>query len=84
MSPSSCLLQLEKKPKKAVCTSQQPFLPAGVVEVSPDAPLEEALATLTGEHAVVLPAGLVPTHNAVDHAGLVFVIDIHVAAPSLR
>ena len=63
--------------------SQQPS-PAGVVEVSSDAPLEEALAALAGEHAVVLPAGLVPAHHAVHHAGLVLVPDVHVAAPGLR
>lgn len=63
--------------------SQQPS-PAGVVEVSSDAPLEEALAALAGEHTIVLPAGLVPAHHAVHHAGLVLVPDVHVAAPSLR
>ena len=62
--------------------SQQP-LPARVVEVPPDAPLEEALAALAGEHAVVLPAGLVPTHHTVHHAGLVLVPDVHVAAAGL-
>lgn len=62
--------------------SQKPS-PARVVEVPPDAPLKEALAALAGEHAVVLPAGLVPAHNAVHHAGLVLIPDIHVAAPGL-
>lgn len=58
-------------------------LPAGVVEVPSDAPLEEALAALAGEHAVMLSARLVPAHHAVHHAGLVVVSGLHVAAPRL-
>lgn len=39
--------------------------PAGVAEIAADAALEETLAALAGEHAVVLAAGLVPAHHAV-------------------
>ena len=38
---------------------------AGAAAVAVDAPLEEALAVLAGEDAVVLAAGHVPTHHAV-------------------
>lgn len=58
--------------------------PAGVAEVPPYAPFEEALAALAGEHAVVFPARLVPTHPAVHHARLVLVRHVHVAAAGLR
>lgn len=57
--------------------------PASVAEVASDAPLEEALAALAGEHAVMFPAGLVPAHHAVHHARLVVVSGLHVAAPRL-
>ena len=45
-----------------------PVPPAGVAQVPPHRALEEALAALAGELAVVLPAGLVPAHHAV-HVG---------------
>ena len=38
--------------------------PAGVGQVAPDGPLEEALAALAGDLAVVLARGLVSTHHA--------------------
>lgn len=57
--------------------------PAGVAQVAPDAPLEEALAALAGKHAVVFPAGFVAAHHAVHHARLVVVSRLHVAAPRL-
>lgn len=61
-----------------------PASPACVAEVAPDAPLEEALAPLAGEHSVMFPAGLVSAHHAVHHTGLVLVPGLHVAAPCLR
>lgn len=42
--------------------------PAGVGQVPPHGALEEALASLAGELAVMLPAGLVPANHAV-HVG---------------
>ena len=39
--------------------------PAGVAEIAADAALEETLAALAGEHAVMLSTGLVPAHHAV-------------------
>lgn len=42
--------------------------PAGVSQVPPHRALEEALASLAGELAVMLPAGLVPAHHTV-HVG---------------
>lgn len=58
--------------------------PAGVAQVPPDAPLEEALAALAGEDTVVLAAGLVPTHHAVHlDATLVLVPVLLVAGTAL-
>jgi len=57
--------------------------PASVAEVAPDAALEEALAALAREDAVMLPAGLVPAHHAVHHARLVLVSGLHVAPSRL-
>jgi len=42
--------------------------PARVAQVPPHRALEEALAALAGELAIVLPARLVPAHHAV-HVG---------------
>lgn len=55
--------------------------PAGVVEVPSDAPLKETLTPFAGENAVVLPAGFVPAHHAVHHAGLVLLHALGVAVP---
>lgn len=60
-----------------------PLLPACVAEVTPHTPFKEALAALACEDAVVFAAGLVATHHAVHHAGLVFVSGLHVAASCL-
>lgn len=58
-------------------------LPARVAEVASDAPLEEALAALAGEDAVVLPTGLVAAHHTVHHAGLVILSTLSIAVPCL-
>lgn len=50
-----------------------PVGPAGVAQVPPDAALEEALTSLTGELSVVLPAGFIPAHNALDLLAMLFV-----------
>lgn len=50
-----------------------PAGPAGVGQVPPDAALEEALTSLARELSVVLAAGLVPAHDALDLLALLFV-----------
>lgn len=50
-----------------------PASAAGVAEVPPDAPFEEALTPLTCELAVVLPAGFIPAHHTLDLLKLLFV-----------
>lgn len=60
-----------------------PLSPACVAEVTSDAPLEEALAALACEDTIVFTTGLVATHHAVHHAGLVVLSGLHVASPRL-
>lgn len=50
-----------------------PVGPAGVGQVPPDAALEETLTSLARELSVVLPAGFVPAHDALDLLALLFV-----------
>lgn len=50
-----------------------PVSPAGVGQVPPDAAFKEALATFTCELSVVLPAGFIPAHDALDMLALVLV-----------
>lgn len=50
-----------------------PVGPAGVAQVPPDAAFKEALTSLTCELSVVLPAGFIPAHDALDLLALLFV-----------
>lgn len=50
-----------------------PVGPAGVGQVPPDAAFKEALTSLTCELSVVLPAGFIPAHDALDLLALLFV-----------
>ena len=50
-----------------------PVGPAGVGQVPPDAAFKEALTSLTRELSVVLPAGLIPAHDALDLLALLLV-----------
>lgn len=60
-----------------------PLSPACVAEVTSDTPLEEALAALACEDTIVFTTGLVATHHAVHHAGLVVLSGLHVASSRL-
>lgn len=50
-----------------------PVGPAGVGQVSPDAAFKEALTSFACELSIVLPAGFIPAHDALDLLALLFV-----------
>lgn len=50
-----------------------PVGPAGVGQVPPDAAFKETLTSLTRELSIVLSAGFVPAHDALDLLALLFV-----------